>query len=190
MKRPQTQFFAILLVFFFSGTNLIAQMSKELDTIIKVEGKVMPVEVEKVTTKYVRFRVPGNDELFTMPRKNIHKVIYKNGRIEEYNALVAISIDENSWKAVWLTENEEDVLSLYKRGVASVTVPPSPRSSLKASKKNAIMRLQKKAAAMQGSVVLVTKQQTTGGYGEPQGYDMEGIIYGEEPLEEEETDNP
>lgn len=186
--KPRSLLIFFSITFFFN-TALSAQNTNALDTIIKVEGKVMPVEVEKVTSTYVRFKLPGNDELFTMSRKDIHKVIYKNGRKEEYNSLVAINIDESSWKAVWLTEDEEDVLSLYKRGVIRATVPPSTRS-LKASKKNAIMRLQKKAAALQGSVVLITKKQTTGGYGEPQGYDMEGIVYGEEPLEEEEEINP
>jgi hypothetical protein len=160
---------------------------KALDTIIKVEGKVMPVEVEKVTTTYVRFRVPGNDELFTMPRKNIHKVIYKNGRIEEYNPLVLMLIDDMSWQAVWLTEDEQDVLSLYKRGVVNASSPPSSRSP-KAAKKGAIIRVQKKAAAMQGSVVLITKKQTTGGYGEFPGYKIEGVVYGTEPLEDESED--
>lgn len=158
-----------------------------LDTIIKVEGKVMPVEVEKVTSTYVRFKVPGNDELFTMSRKDIHKVIYKNGRIEEYNPLVLTIIDELSWQAVWLTEDEGDVLSLYKRGVVSATSPPSSRSP-KAAKKGAIIRVQKKAAALQGSVILITKKQTTGGYGEFPGYEIEGIVYGTEPLEDESED--
>jgi hypothetical protein len=162
------------------------QSGEALDTIIKVEGKVMPVDVIKVTSSYVRFKIPGDDELYTMSRKDIHKVIYKNGRIEDYNALVAIDIDNGSWQSVWITDNKEDVLSLYKRGVASVSVQPSSRS-VKASKKSAIMKLQKKAAAMQGSVVLITKQQTTGGYGEFQGYDMEGIVYGEKPLDDDEA---
>ncbi len=175
----------ILICSGFYMNKSFGQSGEALDTIIKVEGKVMPVEVVKVTSSYIRFKVPGDDEFYTMPRKDVHKVIYKNGRIENYNDLVAIDIDNNSWQSVWITEKEEDVVSLYKRGVASVSVQPSSRS-VKASKKSAIMKLQKKAAAMQGSVVLITKQQTTGGYGEFQGYDMEGIVYGEKPLEDEE----
>ncbi len=190
MNKPQrTRLLIALALLTFSFSKASAQMTNALDTIIKVEGKIMPVEVEKVTSTYVRFKVPGDDKLYTISRKNIHKIIYKNGRVEKYNALVAIGIDETSWQAVWITENEEDVLSLYKRGVASVSVQPSPRS-VKASKKNAIIRLQKKAAAMQGTVVLITKQQTTGGYGEFQGYEMEGTIYGEEPLDDNEGTNP
>ena len=98
--------------------------------------------------------------------------------------MVVMLVDEYSWKAVWLTENPEDVTSLYKRGKIKAQSSASSRSP-KAAKKNAIIRLQKKASAMKGLVVLVTKKQATGGYGEFPGYFIEGIVYGDEPMEEE-----
>lgn len=39
---------------------------------------------------------------------------------------------------------------------------------------------------MSGTVVLVTKRQATGGYGEFPGYYIEGVVYGTEPLDVEE----
>ncbi len=173
----------ILLSLALSGKTKAAETAA-LDTIIKVEGKVMPVDVVKVTSTYVKFYVPGNDEPFTLPRKEIHKIIYKNGRKEEYNALVLTMIDEYSWEAVWLTEDKRDVADLYKRAEIKAQSLPSARSP-KAAKKSAIMRLQKRAANEKGQVVLVTKKQATGGYGEFPGYYIEGIVYGTEPLEEE-----
>lgn len=177
-------FLAALLIIGISSSFSQEAETEALDTIIKVEGKVMPVDVIKVMSSYVRFKVPGNDEVFTIPRKEIHKIIYKNGRVEEYNALVLMMVDEFSWEAVWLTEDPEDVVSLYKRGEIKSQSSASSRSA-KAAKKNATIRLQKKAAAAQGMVVLVTKRQATGGYGEFPGYFIEGIVYGTEPLEEE-----
>jgi hypothetical protein len=153
------------LFFTLVAVNAMASEGEPMDTIIKVEGKVMPVDVIKVTTSYVRFTIPDNDELFTINRKEIHKIIYKNGRVEEYNDMVVMMIDEYSWEAVWLTEDPEDVVSLYKRGEIKSQSSPSSRSP-KAAKKNATIRLQKKAAAMKGMVVLVKKRQATGGYGE------------------------
>ncbi len=157
-----------------------------LDTIIKVEGKVLPVNVVKVTEQYVRFMVPGNTEVFTVNRKDIHRIIYGNGRIEEYSALAVNIIEDDAWQSVWLTEDQAEVVSLYKRGEIKAQSPPSSRSPA-AAKKGAIIRLQKKASAMNGSVVLVTKKQATGGYGEFPGYFIEGIVYGTEPLEEGEA---
>jgi hypothetical protein len=183
------KYFAFLSVLLFSilfagNVSALDGGDQPLDTIIKVEGKVMPVDVIKVTTSYVRFTIPGNDEVFTIPRKEIHRIIYKNGRKEDYNPMVVMMIDEYSWEAVWLTEDPEEVVSLYKRGEIKSQSSPSSRSP-KAAKKNARIKLQKKAAAMKGMVVLVTKKKSTGGYGEFPGFYYEGVVYGLEPLEEE-----
>lgn len=90
-------FFLFLAALLFLTTGFsTAQESNALDTIIKVEGKILPVNITTVTTTYVRFKVPGSDELFTMSRKEIHKIIYKNGRIEDYNQMAVVSIDETA----------------------------------------------------------------------------------------------
>lgn len=157
-----------------------------MDTIFKIEGKVMPVDVVKVTSGYVSFTVPGNDQTFTIERKEIQKIVYKNGRVEEYNKPVFEMLDENSWEAIWLTEDKADVKDLYKRGEASANSPASARSP-KAAKTSATIRLKKKASAMKGTVVLITKKLATGGYGEYPGYYVEGTVYGTEPLSEGET---
>lgn len=173
-----------LLLIGIAGSNAMVSVGEPMDTIIKVEGKVMSVDVIKVTSTYVRFLIPDSDEVFTIPRKEIHKIIYKSGRIEDYNSLVMVMIDEYSWEAVWVTEDPEDVVSLYKRGEIKSQSSASSRSP-KAAKKNAFIRFQKKAAALRGMVVLVTKKQATGGYGEFPGYYVEGIVYGTEPMEED-----
>lgn len=157
--------------------------NEALDTIIKVEGKVMPVNVTKVTSSYISFTVPGDKQVYTIQRKEVHKIIYKNGRIEEYNKPVVIMVDDYSWEAVWLTDDKEEVASLYRLGRIKATSPPSSRSP-KAAKKSCTIRLQKKAAAMKGMVVLVRERKATGGYGEFPGYFIEGDVYGQEPPED------
>jgi len=174
----------IIVAVAFISLSLQGKSQVALDTIFKIEGKVMPVDVIKVTQNYVSFIVPGSTENYTMQRKEIQKIIYKNGRIEEFNKPVFEMIDDYSWEAVWLTEDRKDVAEMYKRGKITAKSPASARSP-KAAKKNATIRLQKKAAALKGTVVYVTKRQATGGYGEYPGYYIEGVVYGFEPLEEE-----
>lgn len=179
--------YTLILTGVFLCQHARADVKGELDTIIKVEGKIMVVNIVNVTTTYVRFTVPDNNELYTMSRKDIHKVIYKSGGVEVFNPMVVSMIDDLSWQAVWLTEDPKDLAPLYKLGEISAQSPPSSRSP-KAAKKSAIIRLQKKAAAMKGTVVYVTKKQTTGGYGEYPGYYIEGTVYGTEPSDEMKTD--
>jgi len=177
----------ILLVVVAAIISLHGKGQQVLDTIIKIEGKVMAVDVTKVTPLYVSFLVPGSLEAYTMERKEIQRIIYKNGRVEEFNKPVFELVDDYSWEAVWLTEDKKEVAELYRRGKISAKSPASSRSP-KAAKKNAIIRLQKKAAAMKGTVVLVTKKQATGGYGEYPGYYIEGVVYGLQPLAEDEIE--
>lgn len=177
-------FLALLLL----NQNLRATDSEKLDTIIKVEGKIMPVNVTKVTSAYISFEVPGDKQIYTIQRKEVHKIIYKNGRIEEYNKPVVMMIDDFSWEAVWLTDDKAEVTQLYRRGSIKAKSPPSSRSP-KAAKKSATIRLQKKAAAIKGVVVLVKERKSTGGYGEYPGYYITGDVYGLEPLTEGEDAN-
>jgi hypothetical protein len=155
------------------------------DTIFKLGGAVLLVDVTKVTTTYVSFVYPGQNEVYTIERKQIEKIIYKNGRIDEFNNPIIEMIDEYQWEAVWLTEEKKEVVDLYKRGTVEARSSPSDRSP-KAAKKNAIIKLKKKAANIRGTIVLVTHKQKTGGYGEYPGYYIKGIVYGPEPLDEEE----
>jgi hypothetical protein len=155
------------------------------DTIFKLGGTVLIVDVTKVTTNYVSFVYPGQDDVYTIERKQIQKIVYSNGRIEELNKPLVEMIDEFQWESVWLTENKKDVVELFKRATIEAKSSPSNRSP-KAAKKNAIIKLKKKAAHNRGTIVLVTHKEKTGGYGEFPGYYIKGIVYGPEPLDEEE----
>ncbi len=177
----------LILAIVFTGMGLFgqsAQVKEPLDTIFRIDTKVLPVNVTQVTPAYVSFTYPGMDEIYTIERKDVHKIIYKNGRKEVLNKPAVIDIPEDSWEAVWLTEDKKEVANLFKLGEVESTSPPSARSP-KAAKKGAIIKLQKKAANMKGNVILVTYKEKTGGYGEFPGYVIKGIVYGYEPPEED-----
>lgn len=180
----------VLLIIIISINLFVYGQSRNIkveptDTIIKLGGTVLLVDVTKVTPNYVSFVYPGQNEVYTIERKQVQSIIYKNGRIEEMNKPLIEMIDEYQWEAVWLTENKKEVVDLYKRGTIEAKSSPSDRSP-KAAKKNAIIKLKKKAAHNKGTIVLVTHKQKTGGYGEFPGYYIKGIVYGPEPLDEEE----
>ena len=153
------------------------------DTIFQLGGKVLPVNVTKITANYVSFVYPGEPEVYTIERKQVQRIVYKNGRIEVFNQPVLQMISDYQWEAVWLTDDKKDIAEMYKRGEVSAASAPSSRSP-KAAKKSATIRLQKKAANMKGTVVLVTHKEITGGYGEYPGYFIEGVVYGPEPLDD------
>jgi hypothetical protein len=185
MSKCRNFFVIVTMGMFCSMVNICAQ--EPTDTIFKVEGKALPVNVVKVTENYVSFLVPGKSETYTIERKEVQKIVYKSGRVDVFNKPIFEMVSDYSWEAVWLTEDKKEVSELYRRGEISAKSPASARSP-KAAKNSAIIRIQKKAAAIKGTVIYITKKQTTGGYGEYPGYYIEGVVYGTEPLSEGETE--
>ena len=153
------------------------------DTIFKLNGSIIPVDVTTVTPTYVSFVFPGKPGEFTIERKEVHKIIYKNGKIDILNQAAFTVLDESSWEAVWMTEDKKEIGDLYFLGDIESKSPSSARSA-SAAKKGAIIKIKKKAANMKATLILVTRKQATGGYGEYPGYFIKGKAYGPEPPEE------
>lgn len=158
--------------------------SPPVDTIFKLNGSQLPVSITTVTPAYISFIFPGKPEEFTIERKEVHKIIYKTGKIEILNKAAFELLDDSMWEAVWMTEDKKEVGDLYMLGEIEAQSPSSARSP-SAAKKGAIIKLKKKAANMQGTLILVTKKLATGGYGEYPGYYIKGIAYGPEPPAEQ-----
>jgi hypothetical protein len=170
----------MLTAFAYSQTPAV---SVPHDTIFKINGQQIPVDVTTVTPTYISFIFPGKPEEFTIERKEVHKIIYKTGKIDILNQAAFTMFDESSWEAVWITEDRKEVGDLYLLGEVEAKSPSSARSPA-AAKKGAIIKLKKKAANLKGTLILITKKQATGGYGEYPGYFIKGIAYGPEPPEE------
>jgi len=177
----------LILIFTLVSVCLHAQTAApsivQHDTIFKLNGSLIPVDVTTVTPTYISFVFPGKSEEFTIERKEVQKIIYKTGKVEILNQAAFTLLDDSSWEAVWITEDKKEIGDLYMLGEIEAKSPSSARSP-SAAKKGAIIKLKKKAANMKGTVILITKKQTTGGYGEYPGYYIKGITYGPEPQEE------
>jgi hypothetical protein len=176
--------YILALFILLFASYLPAQTSTALpvphDTIFKLNGSVMPVDITTVTPTYISFIYPGKKEEFTIERKEVQQIIYKSGKIDVLNKAAFELIDESSWEAVWMTEDKKEIGDLYMLGEIEARSPSSARSA-SAAKKGAIIKLKKKAANMKGSLILVTRKETSGGYGEYPGYYIKGIAYGTEP---------
>jgi len=174
--------FRYLLIICLLGTGMAvnAQNAVPHDTIFKLNGSVLTVDVTTVTPTYISFVFPGKPEEFTIERKEVHKIVFKTGKIDVLNQAAFELLDDSSWEAIWITEDKRDAGDLFRLGEIEARSPSSARSP-SAAKKGAIVKLKKKAANMKGTIVVVTRKQTTGGYGEYPGYFIRGIVYGPEP---------
>ncbi len=156
------------------------EVKEPVDTIILISGRKVPALVQAVSTSKVDYIVPESNEMKEMKRRSVHKIEYRTGRVERFNDMAVQMIDEGDWKTVILTDSKDDVEGLFELG--EVEAQSSPRSrNAKSAQRSADIRLKKRAVNMGGLIVLVTKRESKGGYGEIPTHIVEGIAYGFEP---------
>ncbi len=177
-----------VLAFFMSFPLLAQEEYADLDTIYMLGRKKLIVEVRNISSATVRYSEPGSEESITIERKQIQKIIFSTGRKEVFNKPVMMMVEEGDWKTVIVTDRKNDVEGLYELGKVNTKSSAGSRSA-KSAKKSAVIRLQKKAANLGGMIVLVTREESVGGFGEPPTYVVEGIAYGFEPPKKTETEN-
>lgn len=177
----------LLIVFLILSAfpSLLNAQEKEekLDTIFLLSRKKLVVQVKNVAASTVRYFDPKNQGSFTIERKQIQQIIFSNGRKEVFNKPVFSMVAEGDWKTIIVTDNKSDVAGLYELGVVEGKSSAGSKDA-KSAKRSAIIRMQKKAANMGASMVLVTKEEPIGGFGEAPTFNVEGIAYGMEPPKE------
>ncbi len=167
----------LFVLAFFLFTPSIAQVS---DTIFLLNRKKILAKVGTIGGTKVFYQSVPENESKEIDRKQIEKISYKNGRREVLNKPVFEEVDATSWKAVILTDKMSDCEGLYKRGIVYANSSAGSRN-MKAAEKGTIVKMQKKTANIGGIIVLVTKSQAKGGYGDMPAWEMEGVAFGYEP---------
>jgi len=158
-----------------------AQTTTAVDTLIMLGGKKIPCTVLSVRSSDINFSPEGKPEIKkVIQRKQVERIIHNNGRVEIFNKALVTVLDENQWESVWVTADPKEVEFLYQIGQVDGESNTSSRSP-KAAKQSAMVKLQKRAAAKGANVVLLTKQEAKGGFGDLPGYYLEGTAYSFEP---------
>lgn len=173
---------------FMSFPLFSQEEQSDLDTIYMLGRKKLIVEVKNISSMTVRYTEPISKETITLERKQIQKIIFSNGRKEVFNKPVMMMVEEGDWKTVIVTDRKNDVQGLYEMGKVDAKSSAGSRSA-KSAKSSATIRLQKKAVNIGGMIVLITKEESVGGFGEPPTYIIEGIAYGYEPPKKTENEN-
>ncbi len=153
-----------------------------VDTVVLISGRKLAVRVQGVTPSRVSYFPFDKDELRSMDRKQVHKIYYRTGVVEHFNSLAVVMVDEGDWQTVILTDNKDDVEGFFALGQVDAQSSPQSRNA-RSAQRSADIRLKKRAVNMGGIVVLITKRESRGGYGETPTHYVEGIVYGFEPPE-------
>ncbi|SRR6056297_208321 len=155
---------------------VFSQTEVKLDTIYMLGQRKKLVKIKGIMYSDVVYSEPGSDETKTMEKKQIQRVVFHNGRLEVFNEKLFAEVEESDYKNVVLTENKNDVKGLYN--VGKVHGESSERNrTARAAQRTATIRMKRRAANKQAEMILVTKKELTGGFGEVPSYYMEGIAY-------------
>ncbi len=166
----------ILGVFIFISAFSQAETEQKLDTIYMLGQSKKIVKIKRVMYSSIIYEEPGSDENKEVEKKQVQRIVYHSGRREKFNEPIIMDVEETSWKNVVLTNEESEVKGLYKVGEvhgSSSSRNRTPRSAERTAK----IRLKRRAANKGAQIVLITKEESTGGFGEVPKYFMKGIAY-------------
>lgn len=182
MKR----FLLIFLMGLFSY-SVFAQTEVKLDTIYMLGQRKKIVKIKGIMYSNVVYSEPGSDKTESMAKKQIQRVVFHNGRKEIFNDRLFAEVEETDYKNVVLTEKKSDVQGLYEVGKVHGRSSERNRTA-RSAKRTATIRMKRRAANRKAHMILVTKKELKGGFGEIPSYYMEGIAYSYYKPEEEEDD--
>jgi hypothetical protein len=175
----------VILLGLFVFSSVYSQNETKLDTIYLLGQKKMVVKIKGIRYSSVIYSEPGSDEVKSMETKQIQRVIFDSGRKEVFNDPLVMSLETTDWRNVILTENKDDVNGLYEIGKVHGRSAAGNRTP-KSAERTATIRMKKRAANMGCEMVLVTKKEASGGFGEVPTYKIEGIAYSfEKPKEKQ-----
>lgn len=185
MKRFFTTItlFVLFLPVYAQNADSVGNESEKVvpaDTVMLISGRKVVVRVQGVSPSKVSYMPVDNDEIKEMDRKQVHKIFYRNGMVEHFNSLAVQMIDEGDWQTVILTDSKDDVEGFFALGEVEAQSSPQSRN-MKSAQRSADIRLKKRAVNMGGIVVLITKRESRGGYGEVPTHFVQGVVYGFEP---------
>ncbi|HCT29941.1 MAG TPA: hypothetical protein DIW31_04245 [Bacteroidales bacterium] len=160
--------------------NLAQDSETIADTIVLVSGKKVLGKVHGVSSTKITYYPQNKSKLEEFARKQIQIILYSTGRREFFNKPAFEMVAERDFKTIVLTDNEEEVAGLYELGKVEAKSSKNARSA-KAAQQSADIRIQKKAVNMGAYIVLITKRESKGGFGEVPTHFVEGIAYGLDP---------
>ena len=175
----------LILVLGLVAFNTAFSQEAKLDTIYLLGQKKMVVHIKAIRYSSVVYSEPGSDENKTINTKQIQRVIFDSGRKEIFNDPLVMSVESTDYRNVILTENKEDVKGLYELGEVHGKSAAGNRTP-KSAERTATIRMKKRAANLGAEMILVTKKEASGGFGEVPTYNIRGIAYTfEKPKNEE-----
>ncbi len=135
----------------------------QTDTIFKLDGEVLNVEVAAIEENSVKYIYPGETFATTIAKNSISKIHFKSGRVQEFAPVLNLNEVKSclDWKNVQIANFESEVNGLAKiDNVGTKAKGLTTLSSLSKLQDRAHNKLKMATAMLGGNVTYIASQNT------------------------------
>ena len=162
----------------------MALMKKDVkaktDTIVMLNGDKLLANVKKFTVKDLFYGFPGEQKMEQVDRRYVQKIIYKYGRVEVISAVKVDVREVGGWRDVKVIKKRSAALDAMVELGEVEGIDEGTREKYVDARdleRSATITLQKKAALLGATVVLMTTRDVRRPYGDPPYVKLVGMAY-------------
>ncbi|MFO7843192.1 MAG: hypothetical protein R6V16_05220 [Bacteroidales bacterium] len=140
----------------------------EADKIYLHDETVMKVDIKRIYQNNIYYSLPGETKVNQMDQRLVHKIEYKSGQMEILNEEPKTVREINDYRKVKVTYDPDDVDGMIEVAKLEARAEGSGRnySSVKSLERSATIILRRKAALVNGEMVLITDKKVHIAFGE------------------------
>ncbi len=162
----------------------MALMKKDMlaktDTIVMLNGDKILANVKKFTVKDLFYGFPDDQKMEQVDRRYVQKIIYKYGRVETISMLQVDVREVGGWREVKVIKKRNAALSkMIELGEVEGVNEGTREKHVDARdlERSATITIQKKAALLGATVVLIISREVRRPYGDPPYVKLTGMAY-------------
>lgn len=140
----------------------------EADKIYLHDETVMKVDIKRIYQNNIYYSLPGETKVNQMDQRLVHKIEYKSGQMEILNEEPKTVREINDYRKVKVTYDPDDVDGMIEVAKLEARAEGSERNytSVKSLERSATIILRRKAALVNGEMVLITDKKVHIAFGE------------------------
>jgi len=155
-------------------------VKEKTDTIVMLNGDMILANVKKFTFRDLFYGFPGDVRMVAVDRRYVQKIIYKYGRVETISSREVEVREVGAWREVKVlkrrTANLKDMIEVGEvEGVDEGT--REKYVDARDLERSATITMQKKAALLGATIVLITTRDVRRPYGDPPYVRLVGMAY-------------
>ncbi len=166
------------------GYNASASFPKSklgVDVMVLMTGEQREVEIRKFSAKFIYYSKPAESVMTQIDRRLVNAIYYRSGR-KEIITPKAVDLPQSSdWEKIKITDDPKDIGgTMIQIDVIEVEVEASTREQYvkpQTLEHSAFIILRKKAALLNGELVLIKKKSHSRPYGEAPSLRIEAVAY-------------